>query len=67
MNSTALIFVIVCAIGVLVLPRRWAPLPLLASSCYMTTGQGFDIGVASLPVYRLILGAALLALVPAAE
>lgn len=59
MNSTAVIFVIVCALGVLVLPRRWAPMPLLASCCYMTTGQGLALGVITLPVYRIILAAGL--------
>src|SRR5690349_6248736 len=60
MNSTAVIFLIVCAIGVLVLPRRWAPLPLLASCCYMTTGQGLAVGGIALPVFRMILAVGLL-------
>lgn len=42
------------------LPRKWAPIPLLASCCYMTIGQGIALGPFSLPVYRLVLAAGLL-------
>jgi len=60
MNSTALILVIASAVAIVVLPRSWAPLPLLASACYMTTGQGIEIGPLSFPVYRMVLAIGLL-------
>jgi hypothetical protein len=60
MNATSLSFLIVATVGILVLPRRWAPVPLLASCCYMTVGQGLDIGPISLPIYRLVLAIGLL-------
>lgn len=60
MNVLALIFLIVSATAVMVLRRERAPIPLLASCCYMTTGQGVDLGTISLPVYRIVLAAGLL-------
>jgi hypothetical protein len=36
-------------------PRRAAPIALLAGSCYMTLGQGIDIGPFSLPIFRMLL------------
>ena len=59
MNVTALIFLIVSVIAVVFLPRRWAPIPLLASCCYMTIGQGIDLGPVSLPVFRIVLAVGL--------
>jgi len=63
MNVIALTFLIVNALGVLVLPRRWAPISLLASCCYMTTAQVIHIGPVSLTVYRVVLAAGLLRVV----
>jgi hypothetical protein len=60
MNSAALVFLIVSAIAVMVLRRKWAPIPLLASCCYMTIGQGVELGPVSLPVYRIVLAVGLL-------
>jgi hypothetical protein len=59
-NVVALIFLLVSATSLLTLPRKWAPIPLLASCCYMTIGQGIDLGPISLPVYRIILAVGLL-------
>jgi hypothetical protein len=55
MNSYALIFFILCAVALLLVPRRWAPVPLLVGCCYMTMGQGIEIGAFSLPIYRMLL------------
>lgn len=57
MNVAALIFLIVAAGSVVLLPRRWAPIPLLVSCCYMTLGQGIHLGPLTLPVFRLVLAA----------
>jgi len=59
-NATALIFLLLSATALLTLPRKWAPIPLLASCCYMTIGQGVDLGQFSLPVYRITLAVGLL-------
>lgn len=60
MNVPALLFLIASVACVILLPRRWAPIPLLVSCCYMTIGQGIQIGPISLPVYRLVLAAGVL-------
>lgn len=60
MNLPALLFFVVSALSLLVLPRKWAPVPLLVSCCYMTTGQGIQLGLFSLPVYRMVLGVGVL-------
>lgn len=63
MNVAALIFLIVSAGALLALPRKWAPIPLLASCCYMTIGQGIEIGPISLPIYRIVLAVGLVRVV----
>ncbi|RPJ33212.1 MAG: hypothetical protein EHM17_11100 [Verrucomicrobiaceae bacterium] len=55
MNASALVFFLLCAVVLLVVPRRWAPVPLLVGCCYMTMGQGIEIGAFSLPIYRMLL------------
>lgn len=56
MNPFASVFFVANGLALLMAPRHWAPVPLLVSSCYMTMGQGLELGPFSLPVYRLILG-----------
>ncbi len=56
MNIPAQIFLFVNALLLLFLPRRWAPLPLLVGVCYMTMGQGIEIGPFSFTVIRMIIG-----------
>lgn len=67
MNVTALVFLIVSVTSVILLPRKWAPIPLLASCCYMTTGQGIEVGPLTLPVYRLVLAAGLVRVIARRE
>lgn len=55
MNPLATCFFLVCAIVLLSVPRKWAPIPLLVGCCYMTMGQGIDLGPISLPIYRMLL------------
>lgn len=55
MNILATLFLFANAIALLALPRRWAPIPLLAAACYMTLGQGFDIGPFRFTVIRLLV------------
>jgi hypothetical protein len=55
MNPLALLFFVFCAALLVAVPKRWAPVPLLAGCTYMTLGQGIEIGSISLPVYRMML------------
>lgn len=56
MNFLGLLFLVVCIALVLMLPRRWAPLPLLIGTCYMTLGQQVAIGPFNFSVIRILLG-----------
>jgi len=60
MTPLALAFVVVAAIALLVLPRRWAPLPLIGGAIYMTLGQGFELGPLNFPVIRILVAVAVL-------
>lgn len=60
MNATALLFLITATVCVVAFPRKWAPIPLLASCCYMTIGQGIVLGPMTLPVFRMVLAAGLI-------
>lgn len=55
MNPLALAFFVACAVALIAVPRRWAPVPLLLGCTYMTFGQGIELGSVSLPIYRMLL------------
>jgi hypothetical protein len=55
MTGLAIIFVLINTVGLLLLPRRWAPLPLLVGACYMTLGQGLVVGPFYFTVIRLLV------------
>jgi hypothetical protein len=55
MNPLAAIFFIISAIALVSVPRKWAPVALLVGCCYMTMGQGVEVGPISLPIYRMLL------------
>lgn len=55
MNPFAAIFFLACAIALMSVPRKWAPVALLVGCCYMTMGQGINLGGISLPIYRMLL------------
>jgi len=55
MNPFALFLTLGSGIGLLFAPRKWAAVPLLIGCCYMTMGQGLEVGPITLPVYRLLL------------
>lgn len=60
MNPLAILFFLGCAVALLGVDRRHAPVPLLIGACYMTMGQGIHLGPFSLPVYRMLLATGLL-------
>jgi hypothetical protein len=55
MNAFATTFLLINAAMLLLLPRRWAPLPLLVGACYMTLGQGIEIGPFTFTVIRMLV------------
>jgi hypothetical protein len=63
MNPLALSVILLNAVALLVLPRRWAPLPLLAGTCYMTLGQGIDVGPLSFTALRILVAVGVLRVV----
>lgn len=59
MSGLSIVFVIINALLLLVLPRRWAPMPLLIGACYMTVGQGIQLGPFTFTVIRILAAAGL--------
>lgn len=55
MNPLAALFFLACAVALYIVPRKWAPVALLVGCCYMTMGQGLNLGGISLPIYRMLL------------
>jgi hypothetical protein len=55
MNALGLGFLVLAAMLVVALPRRLAPLPILASAAWMTGGQMIDIGGATFTVPRVLV------------
>lgn len=55
MNGIAVAFVLINAIALVVLPRRWAPFPLLVGTCYMTLGSGLEVGPFHFQVIRILV------------
>ncbi len=53
-------FVSLAILAVLVVPRRWAPVPLLVVTCYMTPSVGVALGQFSFFSIRLIILAGLI-------
>lgn len=60
MNALALTFIVVAGGALVVLPRRWALVPLLAVACYTTPNQVLELGDFTLPAYRMMLALGLL-------
>jgi hypothetical protein len=58
-NAFALAFLMLNAAALLAVPRRWAALPLLVGACYMTLGQGINVGPFSFTVIRILVGVGL--------
>lgn len=55
MSPYAAILLVTCSSALLVLPRRLAPAALLVGACYMTMGQGLEIGSFGFTVVRLLV------------
>lgn len=59
MNILATVFLLVNAAAILLLPLRWAALPLLLGACYMTLGQAVELGPFHFPVIRILIAVGL--------
>jgi len=57
LSTIAIIFLVIDVALLFLLPRRWAPLALLVGACYMTLGQGVEVGPFHFPIIRLLLAA----------
>ena len=55
MNPLAALITIICIILILGAPKKQCLGALFFGCCYITKGQGLDLGPISLPVYRLLL------------
>jgi hypothetical protein len=59
LNIISILFLVVNAGLLFWLPRRWAPMPLLIGACYMTLGQGIEVGPFHFPIIRILIAAGL--------
>ena len=55
MTPFAIAFFILNSGALLLFPRNWAPLPLIAGACYMTLAQGVEVGPFSFTFIRMLL------------
>ncbi len=60
MNTVGAGFLTAATLAILLLPRRWAVLPLLASITWMTAGQVLMVGPANMTILRIVIGVGLL-------
>lgn len=63
MDPIVVVFVVVNAVALLCLPRRWAAAPLLVGACYMTRAQTIQLGIASLTVVRILVAVGLVRII----
>jgi hypothetical protein len=59
-NPLATLLLVANAAALLVLPPRWAALPLLVGACYMPFGPGMELGPLHFPALRLLIAVGLL-------
>jgi hypothetical protein len=59
-NPLASLLFVANAAALLMLPPRWAALPLLVGACYMPFGPGMELGPLHFPVLRLLIAVGVL-------
>lgn len=67
MDPVAIAFVVVNAVALLMVPRRWAPLPLLLTACYLSLNEVVEVGPLSFTALRLLIGVGVLRVLLRAE
>jgi hypothetical protein len=55
MSPIVVVALVISSAGVMLLPRRWAALPLIIGGCYMSRDRGLDIGPFTFTVLRLLI------------
>jgi hypothetical protein len=55
LTPIGLVLLLACAAAMLVVPRRWAPVPLLLITCYMVLSQGILLGPFNFFSIRLMI------------
>ena len=55
MTTFAISFVIIIGLALLLIPRKWAPLPLFIGVFYMTLGPRIEIGPFTFTVIRILI------------
>jgi len=60
MNSITIGLLLINTVALLLLPRRLALLPLLIGACYVTLGQGIEIGPFGFTVIRILVAVGVL-------
>ncbi len=55
MTAVAVVFLSLYGTCLFLVPKRWALIPLLTGACYMTLGQGIEVGVFGFTVLRLLI------------
>jgi hypothetical protein len=66
-TGSSLAFLFINAALLLLVSRRWAPLPLLLGTCYMTLGQGFELGPFNFTFIRILVTVGVLRVVTRRE
>jgi hypothetical protein len=59
-STGPLIFVCLCAIALLVVPRRWAPLPFIMAACYVSISQAIEVGPLTFTAIRILVAVGVL-------
>lgn len=63
MSAVAIFFVLLNALALVALPRRWAAVPFLIAACYMTLAQGISFGPFSFTAVRFLIAAGIVRLI----
>ena len=56
MNDCVIILLLVNSAALLLIPRRWTPLPLLIGAIYITSGQALQLGPLHFSAVRILIG-----------
>jgi hypothetical protein len=63
MNDYAIIFLLVSTIALLLIPRHWAPLPLLIGACYIPSVAVVQLGPLHFSAVRIVICAGLVRII----
>jgi hypothetical protein len=55
MTQGPLILVVLSALALLLVPRRWAPLPFIAVACYLSVAQAVNLGPFTFTAIRILI------------